>query len=131
MRWITCIHKNRPIVLGRLLDGLVVIALHLQAEGQGLEFRSNRNHFQTISTPVSYSKCPGLSIKWTVRRLVTGRGTRCAWVIHESKAVHSNACTEHIRRCSRSLEVLKSVQQLFWRRHEKNRNSVFLSSAMT
>ena len=56
---------------------------------------SGRDNFQTIITPSSYSTCPGLSIKWTGRRLVTDSGTKCAWVVHESKAVqihvhHSN-----------------------------------------
>ena len=44
-----------------------------------------RDNFQTISIPNSRSTCPGLSIKWTGRRLVTDSGTKCAWVIHESK----------------------------------------------
>ena len=63
-----------------------------------LKSRSGRDNFQIIITPSSYSTCPGLSIKWTGRRLVIDSGTKCAWVIHESKAVqihlhHSN------RRC--------------------------------
>ena len=33
--------------------------------------------FQTISTHSSYLTCPGLSIKWTGWRLVTGSGTVC------------------------------------------------------
>ena len=53
--------------------------------------------FQTSRTPSSYSTCPGLSIKWTGRRLVTDSSTMCAWVVHVSKAVkihiHNN------RRC--------------------------------
>ena len=80
------------------LGGLVVSALDFQAGYRGFESRSGRDNFQTIITPSSYSMCPGLSIKWTGRRLVTDSGTKCAWVIHESKAVqihihHSN------RRC--------------------------------
>ena len=80
------------------LGGLVVSALDFQAGYRGFESRSGRDNFQTIFTPSSYSTCPGLSIKWTGRRLVTDSGTKCAWVIHESKAVqihvhHSN------RRC--------------------------------
>ena len=77
------------------LGGLVVSALDFQAGYCGFESRSGRDNFQTISAPSSYSTCPGLSIKWTGRRLVTDSGTKCAWVIHESKAVqihvhHSN-----------------------------------------
>ena len=80
------------------LGGLVVSALDFQAVYRGFESRSGRDNFQTIITPSSYSTCPGLSIKWTGRHLVTDSGTKCAWVIHESKAVqlhvhHSN------RRC--------------------------------
>ena len=76
----------------------MVRALDFQAGYRGFESRSGRANFQTILTPSSYSTCPGLSIKWTGRRLVTDSGTKCAWVIHESKAVqiqlhHSN------RRC--------------------------------
>ena len=56
---------------------------------------SNPTRVETTNTPSSYSTCPGLSIKWTGRRFVTDSGTKCAWVIHESKAVqiqvhHSN-----------------------------------------
>ena len=69
------------------LGGLLVSALDLQAGYRGFESRSGRDNFQTISTPSSYSTCPGLSIKWTGQRLVTDSGTKCAWVIHESKAV--------------------------------------------
>ena len=77
------------------LGGVVVSALDFQAGYRGFESRSGRDNFQTIITPSSYSTCPGLSIKWTGRRLVTDSGTKCAWVIHESKAVqihvhHSN-----------------------------------------
>ena len=65
----------------------MVSALDFQAGYRGFEFRSGRDNFQTISTPSSYSTCPGLSIKWTWRRLVTDSGTKYAWMIHESKAV--------------------------------------------
>ena len=65
----------------------MVSALDFQAGYHGLESRSGRDNFQTISTPSSYSTCPGLSIKWTGQHLVTDSGTKCAWVIHESKAV--------------------------------------------
>ena len=76
----------------------MVSALDFQAGYRGFESRSGRDNFQTISTPSSYSTCPGLGIKWTGRRLVTDSGIKCAWVGHESKAVqkhihHSN------RRC--------------------------------
>ena len=68
-------------------------------------------------TPSSYSTCPGLSIKWTGRRLVIDSGTKCAWVIHESKAVqihlhHSN------RRCLYVPRVLGSVKNP----HNNNNN---------
>ena len=50
--------------------------------------------------PSSYSLCPGLSMKWTEWRLVTDRGTKCTWVIHESKAVkihvHNNLCCLYV-----------------------------------
>ena len=79
------------------LGDLVVSGLDFQAGYRGLESRSGRDNFQIISTPSSYSTCPGLSIKWIERRLVTDSGTKCACVIHESKAVqiqeHNN------RRC--------------------------------
>ena len=73
----------------------MVSALDFQAGYRGFESRSGRDNFLTIITPSSYSTCPGLSIKWTGRRLVTDSGTKCAWVIHESKAAqihvhHSN-----------------------------------------
>ena len=76
----------------------MVSALDFQAGYRGFDSRSGRDNFQTIITPSSYSACPGLSIKWTGRRLVTDSGTKCAWMIHESNAVqihlhHSN------RRC--------------------------------
>ena len=76
----------------------MVSALDFQAGYRGFESRSGRDNFQIIIMPSSYSTCPGLSIKWTGWRLVTDSGTKCAWVIHESKAVqihlhHSN------RRC--------------------------------
>ena len=45
-----------------------------------------------------YSTCPVLSIKWRGRRLVTDTGTKCAWVIHESKAVQINVHHSN-RRC--------------------------------
>ena len=72
---------------GSRLGGLVVSALDFQAGYHGFESRSGRDNYQTISKPSSYSACPGLSIKWTGKRLVTDSGTKCAWVIHGSKAV--------------------------------------------
>ena len=75
----------------RGLGGLAVTALNLQAEGRGFEPRSDEEDFQTIGTPSSYSTWPGLNIKWTKRRF--GDGQRCAWVIPESTAVCTNACT--------------------------------------
>ena len=51
---------------------------------------SGRDNFQIIRTPSSYSTWPRFSEKWTGLRLVTDSGTKCAWVIHESKAVHNN-----------------------------------------
>ena len=75
----------------------MVSALDFQAGYLGFESRSGRDNFQTISTPSSYSTCPGLSIKWTGRRLVTDSGTKCAWMIHESKAVQIHV--HNNRRC--------------------------------
>ena len=92
----------------RGLGGLVVSALDFQAGYRGFESRSGRDNFQTISTPSSHSTCSGLNIKWTGRRLVTDSGTKCTWVIHESKAVqihvHSN------RRCLYVSRVPGSVK---------------------
>ena len=65
----------------------MVSTVGFQAGYRRFEFRSGRDNFQTVSTPSLYSTCPGLSIKWTGRRLVTDSGTKCAWVINESKAV--------------------------------------------
>ena len=42
---------------------------------------------KNCKTGAAFITCPGLSIKWTGQRLVTDCGTKCAWVIHESKAV--------------------------------------------
>ena len=82
------------------LGGLVVIIRDLHAGYRGFESRSGPDNFQTISTPSSYSTCPGLSIKWTGRRLVTDSGTKCAWVIHESKAVHENTLQSLLPPCA-------------------------------
>ena len=65
----------------------MVSALDFHKGYSRFESRWGRDNFYTISTPSSYSTCPGLSIKWTGWRLVTDSGTKCAWVIHESKAV--------------------------------------------
>ena len=98
------------------LGGLVVSAPDFEAEYCGFESRSGRDNFQTISTPSSYSTCPGLSIKWTGRRLVTDSGTKCAWVIHESKAVqihvhHSNRRCLYVHRVPGSLKNPQQQQQ--------------------
>ena len=102
------------------LGGLVVSALDFQGGYRGFESRSGRDNFQTIITPSSYSTCPGLSIKLTGRRLVTDRGTKCAWVFHESKAVqihvhHSN------RRCLYVPRVPGSVKNP----HNNNNNKAW------
>ena len=90
----------------------MVSALDFQAGYHGFESRSGRDNIQTISTPSSYSTCPGLSIKWTGRRLVTDSGTKCAWVIHESKAVHIHVHTiAASSMCLGCLVALKSAQQ--------------------
>ena len=65
----------------------MVSALVFYSEYRGYKSRSGRDNFQTISMPSPYSTCLGLSIKWTGLGLVTDSGTKCAWVIHESKAV--------------------------------------------
>ena len=76
----------------------MVSALDFQAGYRGFEYRSGRDNFQTIITPSSNSTCPGLSIKWTGRRLVTDSGgTKCAWMTHESKAVQIHV--HNNRRC--------------------------------
>ena len=107
------------------LGGLVVRAFDFQAGYRGFESRSGRDNFQTITTPSSYSTCPGLSIKWTGRRLVTDSGTKCAWVIHESKAVqihvhHSN------RRCLYVPRVPGSVKNP----HNNNNNGSSLAQVI-
>ena len=75
---------------------------------RGFESRSGRDNFQIISTPWLYSMCPGFSVKWTGRRLVTDSGTKCAWVIHESKAVqihvHNNRCCLYVPRVPGSVK---------------------------
>ena len=72
----------------------MVSALDFQAGYRRFEARSGRDNFQTISTLSSYSTSPGLSIKWTGRRLVIDSGTKCVWVIHENKAVQI-----HVHNC--------------------------------
>ena len=79
------------------LGGLVVSAFDFQVGYHGFESRSGRDNFQTINTRRSYSMCPGLSITWIGQRLVTDSGTKCAWVIHESKAVQIHV--HNNRRC--------------------------------
>ena len=101
----------------------MVSALDFQAGYRWFESRSGRDNFQIIITPSSYSTCPGLSIKWTGRCLVIDSGTKCAWVIHESKAVqihlhHSN------RRCLYVPRVPGSVKNP----HNNNRNIMIVLS---
>ena len=100
------------------LDGLVVSALDFQAGYRRFESCSGRDNFQTISTPTSYSTYPGLSIKWTGWRLVTDSGTKCAWMIHESKAVQIHV--HNNRRCFYVPRVSGSVKNLH------NNNNAFL-----
>ena len=86
----------------------MVSALDFQAGYHGFESHLGRDNFQTISTPSSYSMCPRLSIKWTGQRLVTDSGTKCAWVIHESKAiqihVHNNRHCLYVPRVPGSIK---------------------------
>ena len=96
------------------LGGLVVSALDFQAGYRRFEPRSG----QTISTPSSYPTCPGLSIKWTGWCLVTDSGTKCAWVIHESKAVQIHVHKN--RRCLYVPRVPGSVK------NPHNNNKVIL-----
>ena len=96
----------------------MVSALDIQAGYRGFESRSGRDNFQTIITPSSHSTCPGLSIKWTGRRLVTDSGIKCAWVIHESKAVqihihHSNRRCLYVPRVPGSVKKSAQQQQIF------------------
>ena len=68
-----------------------------------------------LKTGVHYKKrikfhnvIPGLSIKWAGRRLVTDSGTKCAWVIHESKAVQIHV--HNNRRCPMCLGGLVALK---------------------
>ena len=99
----------------------MVSALDFQAGYRGFESRSGRDNSQTIITPSSYSTYPGLSIKWTGQRLVTDSGTKCAWVIHESKAVQIHV--HNNRRCLYVPRVPGSVKNL-----HNNNNNVLLYS---
>ena len=115
--------RVRPITLWA--GGPEVSALEEQAEGRGFEPRSNREKFQTISTPSSYSTRPGLSKKWTGRRLVTDSGTKCAWVMHESRAVQTHvhntfAASAICLGCLVALTICRTTTTvcLFWRHHE-------------
>ena len=97
----------------------MVSALDFQAGYRGFKSRSGRDNFQTISAPSSYSTCPGLSIKWTRRRLVTDSGTKCAWVIHESKAVqihvyHSKRRCLYVPRVPGSVKNPHNNKALNW-----------------
>ena len=69
----------------------MVSTLDFQAGYRGFKSRSSRDNFQTFSMPSSYLMCPGLSIKWIGRCLVTDSVIKCAWLIHESKAVQIHA----------------------------------------
>ena len=94
----------------------MVSALDFHAGYRGFESGWGRDNFQIISTPSSYLTCPGLSIKWTGRRLVTDSGTKCAWVIHESKAVQIHV--HNNRRCLNVPRVPGSVKNP----HNNNNN---------
>ena len=96
--------------------------LDFHAGYRGFESCLGRDNFQTISTPSSYSTCPGLSIKWTGHRLVTDSGTKCAWVIQESKVVQ--ICVHNNRRCLCVPRVPGSVKNL----HNNNSLGAFIST---
>ena len=70
----------------------MVSALNFQAGYCGFGAGVN---FQTLRTPSSYWMCPELSIKGTGLRLVTDSGTKCAWLIHLSKAVQIHVHNSH------------------------------------
>ena len=93
----------------------MVSALDFHARYCGFKSCSDQDNFQTISTPSSYSMCPGLNIKWTGRCLVTDSGTKCAWVIHESKAVqihaHNNRCCLQVPWVPGSTKTSEQEQQ--------------------
>ena len=90
----------------------MVSALNFHVGYRGFESRSGQDNFQTISTPSSYSTCPGFSIKWTGRCLVTDSGYKCEWVIQESKAAQINVLTiAAASMCFGCLVVLKFAQQ--------------------
>ena len=57
------------------LWSMTTLVGYFQAGYRGFESRSGRGNFQTISTPPS--TCPGLSIKWTGRHLVTDSHQVC------------------------------------------------------
>ena len=63
------------------------LAYSVQAEYHGFKSCSGRDNFQIIRKPSSYSTWPRFSEKWTGLRMVTDSGIKCAWVIHESKAI--------------------------------------------
>ena len=87
----------------------MISVLDFQAGYHGFESRSGQDNFQTISTPNSYSTCLGLSIKLTGWRLMTDSSTKCAWVIHGSKAVqihvHNNHRCLYVPRCLVALKI--------------------------
>ena len=115
----------------RGLVGLVVSALNFQAGYHGFESRSGQDNFQTISTPSSYSTCPGLSIKWTGRRLMTD--TKYAWVIHGSKAVQIHV--HNNRHCLYVPHVPGSIKNPYNNNASKKQvppiSSIFLSKLLT
>ena len=55
----------------RGLGGLKVSALEPRGDIMASNTPQVERNFQTISTPSSYTMCPGLSIEWTGLRLVT------------------------------------------------------------
>ena len=126
-KWQMIRHTKKDFIVFRF----VVFQIRMRSPLSGLPIcvvlpKASSNNFQTISTPSSYSTCPGLSIKWTGRHLVTDSGTKCAWVIHESKAVqihvhHSN------RRCLYVPRVPGSVKNP----HNNNNNNSFLKVSST
>ena len=115
----------------RGLGGLVVSALDFLAGYHGFESPSGWSNFQTISMPSSYSTCPGLSRKWTEWCLVTDSGTKCAWVIQESKAVqihvHNNCRCLHVPQVPGSVINPQNNNNL----HKSAKNLHFTNSAVT
>ena len=65
----------------------MVSAFDLQAGYRRFESRSGGDNFLTISTPSSYSTCPGLSIKMDRAALGDRQRHQVCMVIHQSKTV--------------------------------------------